>query len=70
MQIFCIAPLRYNGMTLFRYYEGLEIFFWGKMGCLGNMGLISSEISKFISELFTPFSGVFFSRLETPLNYR
>ena len=39
MQIFCIAFLRYNGMTLFRYNEGFEIIFMGENGLFGQYGV-------------------------------
>ena len=39
MQIFCVASFRYNGMTLFRYYEGFEISLMGENGLFGQYGV-------------------------------
>ena len=41
---------RDNGMTVLRYCELFANGFLGKMGLMGDLGLMGAEIRKFISE--------------------
>ena len=44
------AAFRYNDIPLSRYSDLFEIISFGKMGSMGNLGLMGSEITKISSE--------------------
>jgi len=55
----------YNGISVYRGF--LKIVFWGKMGNLGNLGLMGGEILKIISEQNKISSALF--RFSSELNF-